>query len=322
VKKSDIENCIRIIGENRKFIIASHMNPEGDAVASSLAMAYILKKEKKKVWLYNRDKIPEQFSFLPNYSHIKNYLPKGKMDVAIIVDTATTELLGKEFQEFLKRQVDHIVKIDHHRTSEKFGDIKIIMPGACSTGEIIYYLLKHMRYRIDRPLADCIYTSIFTDTGGFHFPNSKINAFKIATEMVEAGVKPWMIYDYLFDHQTPNAIDLLSRALATLKLSAGGRIASIYVSENMLKSTKTTRKDTEGLINYPRSISSVKIAVMFREEDGKTKVSLRSKGDIDVSRIAQKYGGGGHKGASAFIFPDNLKSTMRKVLKDLEVYVT
>lgn len=320
MRRNNIENLIKQIKENRSFIIASHMNPEGDAVASSLAMAYLLKKEKKRVWIYNRDKVPEQFSFLPCFKDIKNYLPDEHFDVAIVVDTARIDLVGSAFRNFLKNNVAITIKIDHHTTNEKFGNIEIIMPDACSTGEVIYNILTRMKYKINPDIANCIYTAIFTDTGGFHFPNSGINAFIIASKMVSTGVKPWVIYDYLYDHQPVNNIKLLAKVLNTLDVRFNGRLASIYVTAKMLKSTGTTKKDTEGLINYPRSIDGVRIAVMFREDDGRIKVSLRSKGDIDVAKIAEKYGGGGHKGAAAFIYKENIKTTMKKILKDLEKY--
>ncbi len=297
------------------------MNPEGDAISSSLAMAYFLKKLKKRVWIYNKDKFPEQFSFLPHFKEVKDYLPDEKFDVAIIVDTARLDLLGAEFQHFLKDNVGITIKIDHHTTKEKFADIEIVVPDACSTGEIIYNILRRMKYKINSDIANCIYTSIFTDTGGFHFPNSGVNAFTIASKMVQLGVKPWKIYDYLYDHQPVNTIKLLAAVLNTLEVRAGGSIASIHVTRRMLNSTGTTKKDTEGLINYPRSIDGVKIAVMFREDDGGIKVSLRSRGDIDVSKIAEKYGGGGHKGAAAFIYGKSMEETKEKILKDLERYV-
>lgn len=321
MKRDDIDNLIKLFKKSRSFIIASHMNPEGDAIASSLAMAYFLKKEKKQVWIYNSDKIPEQFSFLPYFKDIKNCLPNEHFDAAIIVDTARLELVGAEFKNFLKNNVGICIKIDHHTTNEKFGNIEIIMPEACSTGEVIYDILTIMKYKIDIDLANCIYTAIFTDTGGFHFPNSTINAFTIASKMVQVGVRPWVIYEYLYDHQKVESIKLLARVLNTLDVRFNGKIASIYVTGEMLKSTGTSKKDTEGLINYPRSINGVKIAVMFREDNSGVKVSLRSKGDIDVAKIAEKYGGGGHKGAAAFIYKEDIKVTIKKILKDLEKYI-
>lgn len=321
MRRNEIDNLIREINKNRSFIIASHMNPEGDAVASSLAIAYLLKKKKKRVWIYNRDMVPEQFSFLPCFKDIKNYLPDEDFDVAVVVDTARLDLVGPEFIEFLRKSVAKTLKIDHHTTNERFGDVEVIMPEACSTGEVIYNILTRMKYKIDIEIANCIYTSIFTDTGGFRFPNSGINAFTIASKMVNTGVKPWVIYDYLYDHQLVNNLKLLAKVLDTLEVRFNGRLAYIFVTAKMLQSTGTTKKDTEGLINYPRSIDGVKIAVMFREDEEGTKVSLRSKGEIDVSKIAEKYGGGGHKGAAAFIYKEDIKTTMKKILKDLEKYI-
>lgn len=321
-KMDDINRFIKYIKERRSFIIASHMNPEGDAIASSLAIACVLKKMRKETWIYNKDIIPSQFSFLPCFEEIKNELPDKKFEVAIIVDTARIDLVGEDFLKFIKKSEPSILKVDHHTTKERFGNVEIIDPSACSTGEVIYSILKKMKHKIDLGLAKCIYTAIFTDTGGFHFPNSGINAFRIASEMVEIGVKPWEIYDALYDHQPVNSIKLLARALSTLELNAGGKIASIYVTKQMLKSTNTTKKDTEGLINYPRSIDGVRIALMFREDDGKIKVSLRSRGDIDVSKFAERFGGGGHKGASAFVFDGTIKSAKQKILKEVERYIS
>lgn len=315
---SELNKFLKLLKGKRSFIIASHLNPEGDAIASSLAFAFVLKKMGKRVWIYNRDVFPQQFAYLPHYREVRNTLPRERFEVAIIVDTAKMELLGEEFLDYVKTKVGIIVKIDHHVVNEEFGDIKIIDKDASSTGEVIYRILKRMKYKITPPLADCIYTSIFTDTGGFRFPNATFNSFKIASETVNAGVKPWVIYEHLYDHQSANALKLLGETLSTLEIHSKGRIASIFVTKKMMEETGTTKKDTEGLINFPRSVDGVKIAVMFREDDSKIKVSLRSKGDIDVSKIAEKFGGGGHKGASAFTYEGDLKNTMRVVLKELE----
>ncbi|HEY4716019.1 MAG TPA: bifunctional oligoribonuclease/PAP phosphatase NrnA [bacterium] len=318
--KSDFKKFIEHLRKNKSFIVASHANPEGDAVSSTLAIAYILKRMKKSVYIYNADKFPCQFSYLPLFREVKQTLPKNKrFDMAIIVDCSKIALAGEKLVHFLESNVRITAKIDHHKTNDNFADVAIIDPLASATGDLIYSLIKKMGLKIDLPCANCIYTSISCDTGSFHFPNSNLRAFKIASEMVDLGVKPWEIAENVYEHEPVRKLKLLERALSTLDVTDGGRVASVFITKGMLDETGSTRGDTEGLINYPRSIDGVKIALMFREiNNRKYKVSLRSKNEIDVSKIAEKFGGGGHKGAAAFIFESTFRNAKSAVLKEIK----
>lgn len=295
---------IEAIHKSKRILITSHENPDGDALGSTLGLGLGLERLGKEVFFYNKDGVPELLSFLPRSERVVRSLEgAGRFDLAFAVDCTGTNRAGKEFEEFVEAgNVDVVVIIDHHQTNSSSADIQLLDPGSSSTGEIVYLLLKTMSVDINEDIAKNLYTTIVSDTGSFRYSNTNPVTFRDASELVEHGADPAEISEALFESEPLRKLRLMAFVLPTLSVSESDKVASIVIDRSMFEKTGARREDTEGLINIPRSIKGVEVAVAFREEEGNGsqlwKISFRSKGDVDVARIAERFGGGGHKKAA------------------------
>jgi phosphoesterase RecJ-like protein len=191
------------------------------------------------------------------------------------------------------------INIDHHQGNSRYGDVNLVDPEACATAELVYETLQAVPAPVGYSAATCIYTAILTDTGSFRFSNASARAFEIAARMVTKGVDPSQVAHMVFEQQPIGRLRLLSLVLDTLELSPRDKAASAIVTQAMLRQTHTGVEDVEGFVNYPRSICAVEVGILLREEaPGRYRVALRSKGRVDVSRIAASFGGGGHRNAA------------------------
>lgn len=282
-----------------RFLVASHVTPEGDTVGSQLALCLALQDMGKSVVAYNSDPIPRNIRFLPYAENIITQIdPEATFDAAIVVDAADLSRIGAGLAEALPR-CRQVINIDHHKTNSGFGDLRFVDPGASATGEVVYRLLKAIPITITHEIALNLYVTILTDTGSFHYTNSTPAAFRIAGEMVSLGVRPWNVAEKIYESNPAARMRLLGKVLASLDLTPDGKIASVVVSRADLKAYGCTADLTDGYINFPRSIEGVEVALMFREEgEALYKVSLRSRGNVDVAAIAGLFGGGGHRNAA------------------------
>ncbi|MDO8445297.1 MAG: bifunctional oligoribonuclease/PAP phosphatase NrnA [Deltaproteobacteria bacterium] len=313
-----IDKIIAELKNNNSFLIVSHINPDGDAIGSALALAAGLKAMGKKVTVFNQDRVPDIVSFLPDASEIVHELSDGEwFDAAIVVDCGTPKQLGDKFNAF--KGYKKLLNIDHHLTNLNFADIVLMDPDACATGVIIYRVLKKMGIEITKEIALSIYTTIVVDTGSFHYGNSNPEAFKVAGEMVDIGVEPWYVAENLYESQPEGRIRLHSLALNTLSTHYNGKIGFIMVSNEMYKATGTTAEDTDGIVNYARSLKGVEAAIFVREiSQGRYKASLRSKGRVDVTKVAGKYDGGGHANAAGCVLSGSLTEVRSKLIEATE----
>jgi len=312
---TEIKNLIE---KNKNFLIVSHINPEGDAIGSSIALALGLKKKGKSVYILNRNPVPDILKFLPSSKLISQKIPSREFDVMFIVDCATLERTGLKGLKAKKTVV-----IDHHliqnsefriQKSEVRAPINLIDTSASAAGEIVYKLLNFLNVPIDKKIATNLYTSIFTDTGGFRFSNTDSKALKIASELVKAGAEPWRITKEVYESFSFDRLRLLAQCLSTIKKK--DKMAWVTVTKSMFKNTKTSIQDTENLVNYPRMIKGIEVAVLFREDGKKSyKISFRSKGKVNVSAIARTFGGGGHANAAGCEVNGSLSEVKKKVLR-------
>jgi len=308
---------LRLISENKRFLIVTHLNPEGDAVGSSLGLAIGLERMGKSVYVLDRDPLPETLRFLPGSEMFRTRPPADIPDVLILVDCNTIERTG-----FNKLRAGDTIIIDHHGPGEEVsravrsGRISgaLISTTASATGELVYRLLIALGISIDKDIATNLYTSIMVDTGGFKYSNTTSRSLRIASRLVDAGAEPWRIAREVYENIPYRAMRLLSLSFSTLQKKDG--VAYITVTRDMFRKTGTTVQDTENFVEYARWISGVDVALLFREEDGGViKVSLRSKGRIDVSEIARAFGGGGHAPAAGCRVKGSLESVKRRVLR-------
>lgn len=287
--------------QHQTFAISTHVNPDGDAIGSELALYTYLYKLGKTVKIYNTDPVPAKYQFLPNWEKIetaqaaKDFSP----EVLIILDASSLDRIGNYLKKCLI-PINAIVNIDHHITAEAFGDYNIIVPTASSTAEIIFKFFESGQILIDPNTALCLYSGLMFDTGCFRFSNTTPEILRIAADLIELGdFAPDEVYTKIYEQVRLGKIHLLGQTLRTLNLSDDGSIAWILVTQSMLKDTETTLDDVEGFVNQIQAIAGVEVAICACElPDGNTKISLRSEGKVDVAALAAEFKGGGHERAS------------------------
>ncbi len=314
--RSEVAELIR--GMTGKILITTHKNPDGDAIGSSLGWYHFLKKLGKEVKIFYRDRIPYFFDFLPGVNEVESGPEiKGEFDWVIITDVSDPKRTGFENIPAKKSLV-----IDHHITAEPFTDYYIVEPDISSTCELSYGIMKILEPElIDTPIATSLYTGIVTDTGSFNYSNTSPRTLKIASELLERGVEPYRVYSSLFERNRINKFKLLELVLKTLDFALNGKVAHITLYRKFLEETGAYPEESEGFISYPRSINGVEVAVFFKEVEGegKWKVSLRSKGKVNVAKIAKKLGGGGHRMAAGYETEGDLKEIKSKLFKEIEL---
>lgn len=310
------EELISFLKSEKKYFIATHIDPEGDALGSSLALSMALEILGKETFLYDRDPIPEFYHYLPGYERFNNSL-KSFTSISdlplILIDCNTPERAGLEGLKFKYSAV-----IDHHEADGIFGDIKWIVPEAAATGIMIFYLIKELGLKITQEMAINLYSAIAIDTGTFRFGNTTSEVLRICAELVEAGASPLYISNRLYETWSKERFALFSMALNTLEIRDS--VAITFVTQEMYKKTGTRPEDTENFPSFPRIIKDVKVSVFLRElEKNSWKVSLRSKGELNVAHIASRMGGGGHKNAAGFVIKSDLRTAKETLLKLLQI---
>jgi phosphoesterase RecJ-like protein len=303
-----MDEIINQIRKAQHLLLASHCDPDGDAISSLLAMGLALDKLDKKITLYNTSPIPAVYRFLPEVERIVRHTEKAATyDAALILDCGDLSRVGEAYTKV--NQIPIVINIDHHVTNTCFGNIQLIDPDACSTAEIVYRLIKALNVSIDKAIATSIYTGILTDTGSFRFSNTNQAAFAISQEMVQYGVKPYNVAQHVFGTYSLGRIKLLNLALDSIEISDNGKLSVMTLTNAMFEETGTQPEDVDGIINYARRIEDVKVAALIQEQkNGGTNsdqlrnfhVSLRSDGTVDVAAIAGAFGGGGHSNAAGF----------------------
>lgn len=309
---------LNLIRQNRSFLIAGHINPEGDSLGSCLAFALGLKKlGKKDICVLSRDPVPEILKFLPSSNTVRRKPPGKEFDVVFIVDCNTMERTG--FEGFNARE---IAIIDHHvlpantadSASHKPVSASLIDPDAAASGVLIYKVLTALKVPIDSNIATNLYTALLVDTGGFRYSNVSPESLEIASCLVEAGAKPWGITKEVYESIPYNSMALLGLSLSTLKKKDG--IAWITTTKDMFKKTGTSAEDCEDFVDFPRRVKDIEVAVFFRQDGERSfKISLRSKAGVNVQKIAKRFGGGGHAPAAGCKVSGSLQEVQDKVLK-------
>jgi phosphoesterase RecJ-like protein len=282
--------------QRHSFLVSSHARPDGDSIGSQLALAYALRSLGKTVRVVNRDPAPEPYRALPGVDGIEIAAEvTGDYDAAIVMECSD---LGRTGVGGLDRHF--VINIDHHPGNAGYGALNWFDPGAAACGEMVFDLVRAMGVPLSLEIATHLYLAILTDTGSFHFSNITARTFEICRQLVEAGVNPAAMARLVYDSSHVGRLKLLGTLLNTMQLDPTGRLAVLHVSGASVAAAGGTWDDTDGLINTPLSAARVRAVVFLKEvEPGRFRVSLRSKGDIDVGAVARHFGGGGHKNAAA-----------------------
>ena len=315
---SKLDEIVSFVEENKRFLVASHLNPDGDAIGSSLSLALALIKMGKDVVTYNGNGVPYQYKHLPGADLIVDDTEdEAVFDGVFVLDCSEPERVGADFAKSVSTK--EWINIDHHLSNETFTPLSYIDTDACSAGYLVYNLIKRLPLEIDVDIAENIYTTIVTDTGSFRYSNSTIEAFAAASELVALGVSPWDVANKIYESQPIERVKLLGLVLDSLEHSESGSVASVVVTKEMMAEAGIGHEATDGFVNYPRSIEGVEVAFLVREiGERKYKISYRSKGKVNVAAVAAEYGGGGHRNAAGCVMEGDLSEVRRTALLALE----
>ena len=296
----DYQAILRIFDQHQSFALSTHVNPDGDALGSELALYSFLKDLGKQVKIFNTDAAPQNYRFLPFYDAIlpvkafQNDFP----EVLVVLDAGVLKRIGPYLsRSLIPTQVT--VNIDHHTSAEPFGDYNLVETDASSTSEIIYRLIQHHGTPIGKERALCLYTGIMFDTGCFRYSNATPKAHRVAADLIQEGIAVDEVYRAVYESLPIGTLQLLSEVFQTLGTTPDGKIGWLYATQEMFRKTGTARDDVDGFINHIRSIDTVEVAILVSEyKYGESKASLRSKASVDVGEIAAMFGGGGHQRAA------------------------
>lgn len=308
-----LEDAAKKLKSAEKILLTAHINPDGDAIGSTLALMQILRNMKKNVAVYIDDKLPKNFLTLPCVEEIKRPAENEKFpaDLLVVLDTAT-DRIGK-----VSEMTDApILNIDHHVTNKNSEVDLYIETTAAATCEIIFKLAHELGAEITKEIAVCLYAGLATDTGFFNYSNTKPSTFRAAAELVEIGVQPNLIAEQV-EKRSFREVKVMAKALQTAKLYFGGKVVGMFIDLELFKKTDTT----EGLIDLIRVIDSVDVAFLLTcHEEKICRVSMRSK-TVNVSDIAKKLGGGGHIRAAGCTIEKNLDEAKKILIRTIGEYM-
>ncbi|MFH1874922.1 MAG: bifunctional oligoribonuclease/PAP phosphatase NrnA [Pseudomonadota bacterium] len=318
------EQAQQLLKNAQKILIGSHINPDGDAIGSMLALGEALEKVGKQVVMFSRDPVPENLKFLSGSEKITSEISAQFFDVAVLVDVASPERVGEVFAKAAASCKSLL--LDHHQIEAPADSICCLDVTAASAGEVVYRLLKFMKLPISKSIAEAIYCTIVVDTGYFRYSSTNEAVFKLAAELAKFGVDPWYVAKNLEESYSVMRFKLLGLALNSIELFFEGKFATMEVTQAMIASSGAKIEDSEEFANIPRSIASVTVSALFREmPEQKIRVSLRAKDNIDVAKIAGYFDGGGHQVAAGCTIKGTLAEAKEKikeqVLKSLEVRI-
>lgn len=321
-------NAVKPLLEGRnRFVLATHVNADGDGLGAQLALYHFLRRRGKEARIVNTDALAHNTAFLDPGGVVERYDPAvhdpvlEKAEIIVLLDNSAAHRLGA-MRERIERSPATKVCIDHHPEPDTTWDVMAIDPTASATGEMVYGLIREMDGDIPREAAEPIYVSIVTDTGNFRFSNTTPRILRIAAELVERGVSVPRVYQEIYERNSAAFTRLLGASLSEVRLERDGRLGYLVVSRELMRRARAEGADTSDIINHVLAIDGAQVAALFKEvEDRRTKVSLRSKGTLDVRAVAALFGGGGHRNASGIVMELPLPEVLEKVLGELRAIV-
>ncbi|MFA4843389.1 MAG: bifunctional oligoribonuclease/PAP phosphatase NrnA [Candidatus Margulisiibacteriota bacterium] len=312
--KHELEQIKSRLKDAKTAIVTGHIDPDGDAIGSVLALGMALEQQGINVTLYCQDSLPKVYRFLPGFERIKReILMSQRFDLGFVLDSSDLARAGHKLD--LRQVTPFIINIDHHPDNTNFGDLNYVR-NVSSAAELVYNLVVGLDCKIDRKMAECLYAAIITDTGNFRYENTTVKTFLIAAELLKAGVSPHDVSTRIYDTKSVPSIKLSGRILADMQFSPDGKLAWGIVTEKMLAEAKAKPDDLTGVVDRIRATEGVEVAILFREEKGKTKINFRSKEKVNVSEIARRFGGGGHVKASGAVVEGPGDEVVAKVVAE------
>ncbi|CAI6028069.1 DHH family phosphoesterase [Cohnella sp. JJ-181] len=313
--ETQLDAAVAFIKERDDFLVVSHVQPDGDAISSTVAVAWLLGKLGKSYALYNEGPIPERLFYLKNADSITTNasgIAGRAYRHVIAVDCADFSRVGNAQERF--EDGYELLNIDHHPTNNGFGLVNLLRSDAAATAEILYELIERAGVPLDIDAATAIYTGMLTDTGGFRYSNTSPKVLAIASRLIDLGVDGPMLAEHLLERMTLQQMLVLQRALSRLTFSEDKRVAWLWVTPEDMTETGARNEDLEGIVNFPRNVEGVEVGILFKQNgEASVKVSLRSAGKVDVAAVSQHFGGGGHTRAAGCRVLATLGETIAQV---------
>jgi phosphoesterase RecJ-like protein len=315
---TEIDHIARLIRAGRRFLISSHSRPDGDSIGSQLAMAYALRALDKEARVVNKDRAPAPLLAFPGVLGIEIAdEATGEFDAAIILecgDLARTGVAGLDQYP--------LVNIDHHPGNSAYGQINWFDPTAAACGEMVFDLIVALGVDLSLEIATHIYLAILTDTGSFHYSSISPRTFDICRRTLEAGVDPVLVARNVYDSNNMGRLKLFGSVLSAMQIDGTGRIAIVYLDHEMAREAGGTYEDTEGLINLPLTVKEIQAVVFFKQIEGdEYRVSMRSKGEIDIGAVAKEFGGGGHRNAAGCTVVGPIDGLQKTFIEKMEAAI-
>jgi phosphoesterase RecJ-like protein len=313
-----LNEILEKIKQSNTIGITFHISPDGDSYGSSLGLLLSLRKLGKKVYIISKDKVSEIYSFLPGINEINAGITSVQeaTDCVIALDCGNKERLNADI-EFENRKYC-LINIDHHLSNDNYGDINYVDTKCSAVGEIIYAIIKAMNIVVNQDIATCLYTSIITDCGSFKYSNTTRETHEIAAELITTGIDFSKIHRNIFENKNYERVKLYGKVIEKLSLRANRKLCVMELNNDMLKNLNSDISDSGDIISIGMEIGEIEVAVLFKESSDGTKVSLRSKNDFDVRKIAEFYGGGGHSKAAGLTINKPLDEAKAILIKHIE----
>jgi len=312
-----LDGALRFLNEGDDYLVVSHVQPDGDAISSTVIVHWLLEKLGKRATLINEGSVPGRLDYLRSTGLIVNYSkqpPAREFQRIIAVDCADYGRIGLVRELFADGCA--LLNVDHHPTNDAFGTTNLLRFDAAATAEILFDLIEYANLPLDVDVANAVYTGLLTDTGGFRYSNTSPHVMSIASKLLAAGVNGFALADHLLEKMTMPQLRILQRGLSRLSFTEDGKIGWLFIEPSDMADTGAVAEDLEGLVNYARNIDGVQVGMLFKvTEKNDVKVSFRSAGEADVAAIAQSFGGGGHVRASGCRLPGPLPAAMETVVE-------
>lgn len=325
-----ISRIRELIEDSTTILLTTHVNPDGDGLGSELALYRQLTEAGKQVRVINNDPVPDRYLFLDPDRCSEVFAPGRDRsfirdcDLIIVLDNSSMERMGP-MAAVLRASAARKVCIDHHLIRSEPGspesdgswDVLWNLEEASATGELIFDLINALGGPLTLDKAEPLYVSLVTDTGNFRFSKTGPRSHEVAARLLECGVNPVRIYQEVFERNSAAFMRLLGYALSQFHQECDGRLVWVTVNRDTIRDYKAQDEDTSEMVNFFFQIHRVQMAILFKElPGGKTKVSLRSKGEVDVNSLAIRFGGGGHRNASGIVLDESLEPGTKRILRE------
>jgi phosphoesterase RecJ-like protein len=312
-----VQRIIDTVRNSKTFCVVGHIRPDGDCIGSQLGLTLALRNLGKDAVCWNQDTVPQKLSFLDPEKVVSTPVAGRRFDCVIATDCASYERLGTVTEHIKDRDI--LINIDHHGSNTRYGDINWISPKEPSSGELIFRLLKDAKWPVTPAIANCLFTAVSTDTGSFQYPSTRPSTYHTAAELVKNGAELGRICHEVYQSYPLSRVRLLQHVYNSFRLVHDDQIAYFWLKPSDFARTGATTADSEGLIDHVRDIEPVVVACVFEElEPGVARISLRSKTEqVNVSAIAQEFGGGGHPAAAGARIKGTSLAVQRKVLASI-----